>query len=104
MPAIAAHSIVAMAMDTPLGVWQRFLPRSKGPEPPRCLAVNWLGKGENRALCGAEDREICINQSFISNQNPLIVVFVVRKAYRWICNSGSVYANRAVERYAISAY
>ena len=39
MPAIAPHSIVAMAMGTPLGVWQRFLPRSKGPGPPRCLEV-----------------------------------------------------------------
>jgi hypothetical protein len=37
MPAIAPHYIVAMAMGTHLGVWQRFLPKSEEPGLPCCL-------------------------------------------------------------------
>ena len=39
MRVIAGRCIAAMAMGTPLGVWQHFLPRSEAPGPPCCLAV-----------------------------------------------------------------
>ncbi len=39
MRAIAGRCIAAMAMDTHLGVWQRFLPRSEAPGLLCCLVV-----------------------------------------------------------------
>ncbi len=39
MPAIAGRCTEVMGMATRMGAWQRFLPRSEAPGPPRCLAV-----------------------------------------------------------------
>src|SRR5258708_19667107 len=45
MPATARRCIAAMAMGMGMGTWQRFLPTSEGPGPPRCLAVKTIEGG-----------------------------------------------------------
>ena len=48
MPAIAGRCTEAMGKATRMGAGPRFLPRSEGPGPPLCLAVNFYPRRDIR--------------------------------------------------------